>query len=82
MYGYQIRTHIAATCIANIGLYAHIMCRLPFGAKAAPQEWCIGFEIYIDLVNELLTSLDWESSELPTPDSARTPTTQRQPPLV
>ena len=45
MHGYQIRTHIAAACIANIGLYAHTMCRLPFGAKAASQERCVGFEI-------------------------------------
>ena len=54
----HVHAHIAAACIAIIGPFAHVMCRLPFGATAAPQEWCVGFEIYIDLVNELLASTD------------------------
>ena len=31
----HVHAHIAAACIAIIDPYAHVMCRLPFGAKAA-----------------------------------------------
>ena len=34
----HVHTHIAAACIAISGPCVHVMCRLPFGAKAAPQE--------------------------------------------
>ena len=54
----HVHAHITATCIAIISPYAHVMCRLPFEAKAVLQEWCVGFEIYIDLVNKLLASPD------------------------
>ena len=56
------------------------MCRLPFGAKAAPAEWCVGFEIYLDLINDLLASPDWDPADFPTPDTPHIPPTKRQPP--
>ena len=75
----HVHAHIAAACITIIRPFTHTMYRLPFGSKAAPQEWCVGFEIYIDLVNKLLVSPDWDRSNLPIPDLAHTPATQRQP---
>ena len=51
---------------------------MSFGAKIPPQEWCIGLEIYIDLVNKLPVFPEWNPLDLSSLDSAHTPPNRRQ----
>ena len=54
-------------------VHVHVMCQLLFGVAVAPVEWCVWFEVYIDLIIELLASLDWDSAALLTPETPYTP---------
>ncbi len=59
--------HLAVQCICIIGSLAYLLLRLPFGAAAAPSEFCVASEALCDLANNLLADHTWEPGETKTP---------------
>ena len=52
--------HLAVQCICFISGLAYLLLRLPFGAAAAPAEFCVASEITCDVANNLLLDPSWE----------------------
>ena len=59
--------HLATQCIWNIGHLAYILLRLPFGAAAAPSEFCVILEMICDIANQLLQDPAWDPGDIITP---------------
>ena len=59
--------HWAVQCICIIGDLAYLLLRLPFGAAAAPAEFCVASEIVCDVANDLLADPTWDPSVTHTP---------------
>ena len=57
----------AAQCIVIIGTLAYMLLRLPFGAAAAPAEFCIVSEMVCDVANALMQDPTWETDSTHTP---------------
>jgi hypothetical protein len=58
---------LAVMCISIIGSLAYLLLRLPFGAAAAPAEFCIASEVVCDVANCLLNDESWEPQHTNTP---------------
>ena len=58
---------LAVMCISIIGSLAYLLLRLPFGAAAAPAEFCVASETVCDVANSLLEDESWDPSHTITP---------------
>jgi hypothetical protein len=65
----RLHTHwsFAVQCIVILGAFAYLLLRLPFGAAAAPSEFCVVSELICDLANALLQDGTWDPSTTTTP---------------
>jgi hypothetical protein len=52
--------HLVVQCICVFGSLAYLLLRLPFGAAAAPAEFCVASEALCDLMNDLLADPTWD----------------------
>ena len=57
---------LAVQCISIIGSLAYLLLRLPFGAAAAPAEFCVMSEAICDTANDLLHDPTWDPTATPT----------------
>ena len=74
--------HLAVQCISIIGSLAYLLLRLPFGAAAAPAEFCVLSEAICDTANDLLHDPTWDPSTTPTDYDAMPPPADILPPTV
>jgi hypothetical protein len=58
---------LAIQCIVVIANLAYLLLRLPFGAAAAPSEFCIASEICCEIANSLLQDPSWDAASTTTP---------------
>ena len=58
---------LAIQCIVFLGALAFLLLRLPFGAAAAPSEFCVISEIICDIANALLQDPSWDPTTTATP---------------
>ncbi len=52
--------NLSVQCISIIGTLAYLLLHLPFGATAAPAEFCVMSEAICDTANNLLQDPTWD----------------------
>ena len=57
-------TQTESTCIAVVVKLVFICLRLPFGATPAPVQYTTISEVEIDLGNDLLVDVSWETKKI------------------
>ncbi len=57
----------AVQCIVFLGSMAYLLLRLPFGAAAAPSEFCVVSKTICDVANALMQDASWNPADTVTP---------------